>query len=110
PGGMQFFFVDDTAASWPTEFGADLDRLADNTNTIRLDHLNVPEARDHFGASVLFTLATLRMNALPGHDVASPRGLIHSHALESRRGGVRRVFNRVSRAYADRAGETVRYP
>src|SRR5699024_11657145 len=40
PGGMQFFFVDDTAASWPTEFGADLDRLADNTNTIRLDHLN----------------------------------------------------------------------
>jgi len=110
PGGMQFFFVDDTAASWPTEFGADLDRLADKTNTIRLDHLNVPEARDHFGASVLFTLATLRLNALPGQDVASPRGLVHSQALESPDGGIRWVFNRVPRTYTNRAGEPVRYP
>src|SRR5699024_5903483 len=78
--------------------------------TIRLDHLNVPEARDHFGASVLFTLATLRMNALAGQDVASPRGLVHSQALESPRCVIRWVLNRVPRTYTNRAGAPVRYP
>src|SRR5699024_653366 len=42
--------------------------------------------------------------------VASPRGLVHSQALESPRGGIRWVFNRVPRTYTNRAGEPVRYP
>lgn len=110
PGGMQLFFVDATSAGWPIEFGADLDQLAASTNTIRLDHLNVPEARDHFGASVLFTLATLRLTALEGQDVASPRGLVHSQVLESPEGGIRWIFNQVPRIYTNRSGEPVRYP
>lgn len=110
PGGMQLFFVDDTAASWPEEFGANLADLKDNAGTVRLDHLNVPEARDHFGASVLFTLATLRLVPHQSQDVASPRGLVHSQVLQSPEAGIRWVFNQVPPTYTNRAGEPVRYP
>ncbi|GAA2041978.1 dehydroshikimate dehydratase QsuB [Yaniella flava] len=110
PGGTQLFFVDEQAASWPTEFGSDPDKLAQHSATMRLDHLNVPEAWDHFGASVLFTLAMLRMEPLEAQNVASPRGLVHSQVLESPQGGIRWNFNRVPRTYTDRAGQPVRYP
>ncbi|HEY4578082.1 MAG TPA: TIM barrel protein [Yaniella sp.] len=110
PGGMQLFFVDGASASWPTEFGLPTTALETQDDTIRLDHLNVPEARDHFGASVLFTLATLRLKTRQIHDVASPRGLVHSKVLESPAGGIRWIFNRVPTVYTNRAGEPVRYP
>lgn len=110
PGGMQLFFVDATAASWPTEFGLANSQLSRRDHAVRFDHLNVPEARDHFGASVLFTLATLRLHTGQIHDVASPRGLVHSKVLESPDGGVRWIFNRVPTVYTNRAGEPVRYP
>lgn len=109
PGGMQLFFVDATAASWPTEFGVTTSDT-DSGATIRLDHINVPEARDHFGASALFTLATLRLQTQQAQDVASPRGLVHSKVLESPEGGIRWIFNRVPTTYTNRAGEPVRYP
>lgn len=110
PGGMQLFFVDGTAASWPTEFGLPVAELTNRDHAVRLDHINVPEARDHFGASVLFTLATLRLHTRQIHDVASPRGLVHSKVLESPEGGLRWIFNRVPTVYTNRAGEPVQYP
>ena len=110
PGGMQFFFVDETCSGWPTEFGSSAPRSPKPSNTVALDHINVPEARDHFGASVLFTLATLRLEPLEVQNVASPRGLVHSQALESPSGGIRWIFNRVPKIYTNRAGEPVRYP
>lgn len=108
PSGMQLFFVDDESASWPTEFGASSETSAGG-NT-ELDHINVPEARDHFGASVLFTLATLRLKTQQAQDVASPRGLVHSQVLESPNRGICWVFNRVPKMYTNTAGEPVRYP
>jgi 4-hydroxyphenylpyruvate dioxygenase len=110
PGGIQVFFVDEPAASWPMEFGADLEQLVHDTNSVQLDHLNVPEAREHFGASVLFILAALRLVPLQGKDVASPRGLVHSQVLESPNGGIRWIFNQVPPTYTNRTGEPVRYP
>lgn len=110
PGGMQVFFVDEGSAGWPAEFGAAPDSLLQNTNAMRLDHINVPEAWDHFGASVLFTLAALRLESLESQNVASPRGLVHSQVLESPGSGIRWIFNRVPRTYTNRAGEPVRYP
>lgn len=108
PGGMQLFFVDERSAGWSTEFGATTTAATDNT--VALDHINVPEARDHFGASVLFTLATLRLEPLAAQNVASPRGLVHSQALESPGGGIRWIFNQVPKIYTNRTGEPVRYP
>lgn len=110
PGGMQIFFVDERSAGWPAEFGATTTAASTSDNTVALDHINVPEARDHFGASVLFTLATLRLEPLEAQNVASPRGLVHSQALESPGGGIRWIFNRVPKIYTNRAGEPVRYP
>lgn len=110
PGGLQLFFVGDNAVSWPSEFGADLAELEHQASTVQLDHLNVPEARDHFGASVLFTLATLRLSPLPGQDVASPRGLVHSQVLQSPNAGIRWIFNQVPPTYTNRTGEPIRYP
>lgn len=110
PGGMQLFFVDDASSGWPTEFGANPDELTQHADTVRLDHLNVPQARDHFGASVLFTRAALRLDPLPGQDVASPRGLVHSQVLQSPRAGIRWIFNQVPPTYTNRTGEPVRYP
>lgn len=110
PGGLQLVFVDDTAARWPTEFGLPASQLSSTDQTVRLDHMNIPEARDHFGASVLFTLATLRLQTRQIQDVASPRGLVHSKVLESPGGGLRWIFNRVPMVYTNRAGAPVRYP
>lgn len=110
PGGMQFFFVDDAASTWPTEFGATRDALDAHAGAVQLDHLNVPEARDHFGASVLFTLGLLRLTPLQGQDVASPRGLVHSQVLQSPQAGIRWIFNQVPPTYTNRIGEPVRYP
>lgn len=110
PGGMQIFFVDERSSGWPAEFGATTATQPTPENPVVLDHINVPEARDHFGASVLFTLATLRLEPLEAQNVASPRGLVHSQALESPAGGIRWIFNRVPKIYTNRAGEPVRYP
>lgn len=110
PGGMQVFFIDDAAAAWPKEFGHHPGAAPPGDATMRLDHLNVPEARDHFGASVLFTRALLRLEPLPGQDVASPRGLVHSQVLQSPDAGIRWIFNQVPPTYTNRAGQPVRYP
>ena len=110
PSGMQVFFIDDEAATWPEEFGLNSDTLPDTAGSVRLDHLNVPEARDHFGASVLFTRALLRLEPLPSQDVASPRGLVSSQVLQSPEAGIRWIFNQVPPTYTNRVGEPVRYP
>lgn len=109
PGGMRLFFVDQHSMTWPTEFGTDTEPRPQAANTMCLDHINVPEARDHFGASVLFTLATLRLEPLEAQNIASPRGLVHSQVLESPERGVRWIFNRVPKTYTNRAGEPMRY-
>ena len=108
PNGMQVFFIDDDTATWPEEFG--LDTTAPTTSDVRLDHINVPAARDEFGASVLFTRALLRLEPLPAQDVASPRGLVRSQVLQSPEAGIRWIFNQVPPTYTNRAGEPVRYP
>ena len=110
PGGMQVFFIDDAAATWLAEFGFDATDQGNPSSHVRFDHLNVPEARDHFGASVLFTRALLRLEPLPSQDVASPRGLVHSQVLQSPNDGIRWIFNQVPPTYTNRTGEPVRYP
>lgn len=110
PGGLQVFFVDDAAAVWPEEFGVTLAEHRSEPDTVRLDHLNIPQARDHFGASVLFTRAMLRLEPGPSQDVASPRGLVHSQVLQSPHAGIRWIFNQVPPTYTNRSGEPVRYP
>lgn len=110
PGGIQLFFVDERSAEWPAEFGAPVTSRPSLDPSVVLDHINMPEARDYFDASVLFTLATLRLQPLTIQNVASPRGLVHSQALESPAGGLRWVFNRVPKNYTNRVGKPVRYP
>ncbi|MGO2633563.1 MAG: TIM barrel protein [Galactobacter sp.] len=118
PGGWKLVFVDQAAAvSWPQEFGAHEHPSAGRSggahvvgHSLKLDHVNLPEPRTHFDASVLFLEAMLRLEPTPSLDVPSPRGLVRSQVLESPEAGVRWVLNLVPAALEDASGKSEKYP
>jgi 4-hydroxyphenylpyruvate dioxygenase len=112
PGGWDLVFVDPAAAAaWPQEFGAPtLPGERPDGPSLVLDHVNLPEPRTHFDASVLFLEAMLRLAPTPSLDVPSPRGLVRSQVLESPEAGVRWVLNLVPASLADATGRPEKYP
>jgi len=110
PGGWELVFVGPDAAAWPTEFGAPGAATTASGTGLRLDHLNLPEPRTHFDASVLFLEAMLRLRPAPSLDVPSTRGLVRSQVMESPGAGLRWVLNLVPATLTDADGRPERYP
>jgi 4-hydroxyphenylpyruvate dioxygenase len=94
PDGTEVFLDDVTVEepAWIREF-VDTEQTNAAPLLTGIDHVNLAQSWRDFDEAVLFYSSVLALDSEPTQEVAAPTGLVRSHVVRSRNGGVRLALN-----------------